>query len=201
LLLVGFSSSGNQLTLTDSGTVLATNIIIGYSSGYTGNGISVSGGNLYATNAAATALLEVRRGTLHTGGTTVSNGTAFVVGDGTSAATLDLLTGTHTFANGLSISSNATLTGTGTLLAPLTVSGTFSPGHSPGTLTLSNNLTLADNSIFLAELRGYIAGAEYDQVILTGLLTNNNAALILSLLNGFTPTNGSQFVLFDNANT
>jgi hypothetical protein len=46
------------------------------------------------------------------------------VGDGVRAATLELLGGTHLFANGLVISSNATLTGCGAVVGTITSFGT-----------------------------------------------------------------------------
>jgi hypothetical protein len=46
------------------------------------------------------------------------------VGDGTNAATFDLQGGTHSFANGLLISSNATLTGCGTIIGTVEIHGT-----------------------------------------------------------------------------
>jgi hypothetical protein len=163
------------------------------------NSGTVTVNSLFATNGAS-SVVQFNGGTLRSAGTTVSNGVLFIVGNGTQSATLDLLGGTHSFANGLTISSNATLTGEGTLLTPLTISsgGTLSAGHSPGQLTLSNTVTLAGGATFLVEMAGYAAGTGYDQLVVTGALTNNNATLIVSLLS-FTPTNGSQFVIIDNA--
>lgn len=102
------------------------------------------GGNLWVTNAAGTGVLEARHGavdlvggtimadkllltngtqslwnftagTLQTAGTMISNGPAFVVGDGVNAAVFELRGGVHSFANGLIISPNATLRGCGTI--------------------------------------------------------------------------------------
>jgi T5SS/PEP-CTERM-associated repeat protein len=63
-LYVGFTGSFNQLTINDSGTVAATNIVLGYSMAATGNVITVAGGNLCATNAAGSGALDVHNGTL-----------------------------------------------------------------------------------------------------------------------------------------
>jgi len=228
-LYVGYNGAANQLTITDSGAVLVGGKAIIGTSGQPGNQLTVSGGSLAVTNDGATGTLDVRRGTLtldsgavtvdnfmatngansvvafnggalHTGGTTVSNGVAFVVGDGMQSATLDLLGGAHNFADGLTIASNAMLTGTGMLADPVTLASgsTLSPGHSPGQFTFSNSLTLAENSTFLVEMNGYIAGSSYDQLVVSGGLTNNNAMLTVLLLAGFTPTNGAEFVIVDS---
>jgi len=68
-------------------------------------------------------LFEFNGGTLHTGGTTNSNGHAFIVGSGTSAATLQMQGGTHVFANQLFIANNASLVGNGTVIGTLIVAG------------------------------------------------------------------------------
>ncbi len=223
-IYIGFNGAGNSLTITNGGLVaVGGNATIGYNN--TGNQLTIAGGNLAITNAGLTGTLEVRQGaltfnggtiavnqllassviafnggTLQTGGSAVSNGAVFVVGDGTQAATLDLRGGTHNFADGLNIASNATLTGTGTLVAPLTLGGgaTLAPGHSPGLLIVSNALTLSQGSIFEVGLAGYLADTEYDQVLVTGAVTNNNATLSLSLAGGFVPTNGAHFIIMDN---
>src|SRR5262249_16800110 len=53
---------------------------------------------------------------LNTKGTSAANGLPFVVGDGATPATLHLDGGLHSFADGLIISSNATLSGCGTVI-------------------------------------------------------------------------------------
>jgi T5SS/PEP-CTERM-associated repeat protein len=227
-LSVGYSGSSNSLAISNGGLVLASNILIGARSGSDGNHVAITDGHLVATNSAGAGFVDVCRGrlslnrgtitanafiatngassvvqfdggSLHTGGTTVSNGALFVVGDGTESATLDFIGGTHCFSDGLSISSNAQLTGTGTLLAPLTLAGTLSPGHSPGQIIVSNDVTLVGGSTLYVEMAGYTAGDGYDQLVVSGLLTNNAASLSVMLLDGFSPTNGAQFVIIDNA--
>ncbi|MBM3889691.1 MAG: hypothetical protein FJ388_11270, partial [Verrucomicrobia bacterium] len=149
-LFVGLAGAFNSLTVANSGTVLATNIVMGASSNSTGNVITISGGALWATNAVGRGALDVRRGTLtldsgtltanrfyatngansvvnfnggtlNSGGAIVSNGTVFTVGNGISAATMNLQTGIHWFANGIKVSINGTLTlaNTGRLTMPL----------------------------------------------------------------------------------
>jgi autotransporter-associated beta strand protein len=97
-------------------------------------------------------------GTLNTKATDINNATLFTVGNGTSAAALVLNGGSHSFANGLEISSNATLSGTGTVTATGNVnymgsSSTFngSIAGSGNTLTMNNAaavLTLGGNNTY-----------------------------------------------------
>ncbi|MFZ2644495.1 MAG: M36 family metallopeptidase, partial [Verrucomicrobiia bacterium] len=208
-LNVGSDGPGNQLTISNNGTVNAPNIVIGSSSTSTGNVITVSGGYLYGTNTSATGWLDVRRGTLtlnsgtvtvnqliatnfansvvsfnggtlNSGGSTLNNGSIFQVGNGTSAATLHLLGGTHSFANGLFINTNSWLTGTGAITGVITNAGSIAPGDSPGILTVSGDLTLLTNSLLAMELAGTNNGL-YDQINVSGALAFDGT-LTLSLL-------------------
>src|SRR6185503_2481889 len=107
-----------------SGTVIASNAVyVGFDPASLRNRLIVDGGTLRVTNVLLNGTLDVRRGTnvlnaglveadrllvtnalglfelnggtLHTAGTTINNGRAFLVGNGTSAATFQLLGGTH----------------------------------------------------------------------------------------------------------
>lgn len=222
--ILGNGAGGNQLTITDSATLVATSLLMGAQAIATGNLLALSGGNLYVTNTAATGTLEVRRGTLafdggtlladrlvatngaqsvldfnsgllRVGALTISNGVPFAVGDGLGAATLDLGGGSHLLANGLLLASNAVLTGPGTIAGDLTLGGTLSPGSSPGLLTITGDLTLEDGSETLMELAGAGIG-QYDQVAVGGLL-RIGGLIEVTLTNGFRPNPGDTFNLFD----
>ena len=58
---------------------------------------------------------------VNSAGATVSNGLTFADGDGIDAATYHLLGGVHSFANGLEIRNNASLTGCGTITGNVVV--------------------------------------------------------------------------------
>ena len=100
-LSVGYADNGNGLSVANGGTVLATNIVIGYGPS-TGNFIDVSGGSLHATNAAGGGVLDVRNGslTLNGGGITANYfyATNNVVGAANSV--LGFNSGTLTTLNG-----------------------------------------------------------------------------------------------------
>lgn len=151
VLLVGDFIANNTLTITNAGTVLTTNLVVGNQTTSTGNRLDVAGGSLYVTNALGTATLDVRRGTnnlnsgtitvnklvlttgatgrfnfnggnLNVAGTFVTNTLAFVVGDGLgNTATLNLLGGTNNFNNGLTNQTDGFITGGGVVNSPFQV--------------------------------------------------------------------------------
>ncbi len=89
------------------------------------------------------------------------NMTNMVVGNGTNAATLNLTAaggsgGSHQFLSGLFVSSNALLTGVGTINGNIYIraGGTFSPGTTDIlSLTASNGLVLSNGSFTLLGLK------------------------------------------------
>jgi T5SS/PEP-CTERM-associated repeat protein len=95
-----------------------------------------------------------RGGTLQSGSTGPLTNSTFVVGDGTNAAVFEMLsqppnTGLHSFQNGLSISSNATLKGFGTIIANVSVQngGMIMLGTTNiGTVTIRKSLNLNTGS-------------------------------------------------------
>ena len=223
-LFVGDSGPGSQLAVSDNGTVTAPYIVVGNNTTSTGNTITVSGGNLYATNAAGTGTLDIRRGSLtfnsgtvtvnrlivtnlassvvnfnggmlNSGGSTINNSSLFRVGNGLSSATLHLLGGGHSFANGLFINTNAWLTGTGAITGSVTVSGSVAPGDSAGTITVSGDLTLLSAALLQMQLAGTNASL-FDQINITGTF-NFGGTLTVLLLDGFVPLVGDRFDLFD----
>jgi hypothetical protein len=124
-----------------------------------------------------TNFLVFTAGTLNTGGTTIdsgaNDGAPVVVGNGTSAANLQLTTngastGFHIFNNGLVITNNGVLSGIGTLMGEITVLGSVSPGYgvSVGTITMSNDLVLGSSAILQ-----YALGSASDEIIVSNNLT------------------------------
>jgi T5SS/PEP-CTERM-associated repeat protein len=211
--------TGDQgLTIADGGVVCAGSVD-------NRAGITVSGGGLYVTNGLGTGELDAGNltlnsgtltvdrliadsfnyvtfigGTLNTKATMVNNGSLFTVGTGTSTAILNLDSGGsgfHSFANGLSISSNATLRGNGTVIGSVTVSqgGALAPGVSLGSITFSNSLTLALGSTFAMQLDGRAAN-QYDQIVTLGTVSVSNSVLSLAL--GYTPSVGDTYTIISN---
>jgi fibronectin-binding autotransporter adhesin len=166
----GTNTPSGTVTLNGGTLILSSNVIAGTSQLSTGQ-VTVAGGNLVITNAVGNNLLEVDNGSFSltqgtvvadvvkvlstnalfnfSGGTlqaktmTVSNGMPFTVGDGINPATLQLQGGTYTFADGLVISSNATVTGCGTIIGPVSNNGNYLVNCGGVTITsiLKSNAT------------------------------------------------------------
>lgn len=113
------NSSGDAELLIEDGTVR-----------FDGGTMTVN--HLVATNGAPSVMV-FRRGTLRTAATAVANTQTFVVGYGTQAALINLLGGTHSFANGLVITNNAALTGCGTITG-----ATINHGSITATCTMAS---------------------------------------------------------------
>lgn len=140
------------LTITNGTLGLSSNLVVG-SSGYSTGQVYVSGGTVSVTNLGGSGTLNVPSGAFNlsggtvtadrllvtnaagqfnfTGGTlsskatTIANGAPFVVGDGATPAVYHLDGGTHSFASGLVISANASLTGCGVVLGTIVNHGTI----------------------------------------------------------------------------
>jgi hypothetical protein len=157
------------------GTVqLSSNVVVGTALLSTGQ-VSVVGGSFAVTNNANTGTLTVPSGsfTLNAGTVTtdrlvlttntgsfnfnggtlqakamaVANGTPFVVGDGVNSATLQLDGGTFSFADGLVISSNAIVTGCGTIIGAITNNGTFATNCAPATTISITGITQSNSTV------------------------------------------------------
>ncbi len=107
----------------------------------------------------------INTGTIQvSGGSLVFNSTfdnrgAFGVADG----------GTAKFTSPITFPSTTPLKGTGTIDAPqVTAEGQVAPGSSPGSLTVTGNLTLVSTSTLLIELAGATQGTGYDYLSVGG---------------------------------
>ena len=128
-LAVGHDAgAAGTLTLQPGALVLvSSNLSIARLNGSTGT-LTLNGGNLQTHNLLltnTTGQLVFNGGMLTTSQTVAANGAPFIVGDGVSPAVLHLNGGIHSFANGLVISPNATLSGCGTIVGALTNHGTI----------------------------------------------------------------------------
>ena len=137
-LNAGVTASG-KLNLT-GGQFFATNstgtATLTVGSAVTGT-VTLAGGSLTVdrltvTNAAA-SIFVFSNGTLTAKATTISNGVALTVGNGSSAAVLGLLTGTHSFADGLVINTNAVFALGGT--------------NALGTAAIAGNVSLRSGAV------------------------------------------------------
>lgn len=171
-LYVGLLGTSNRLTIANGGTVRATNLVVGVFDTSTNNAITVAAGNLIVTNAAGTAQITIQSGRLELQAGVVRTGT-------------------------LLLSSNAVLTGHGTISAAVvTNAGIIAPGNSVGRLTVGGALRLQPTASLRFDLGGYSPGTGHD------VLTVSNAAtlagtLAVSFVDGFqmTITNGASFTV------
>lgn len=222
-LFVGFGGTSNRLYVSDGGAVCASNLLIGSEATAGQNFVFVDGGRLEARAASGSGALEVRRGELEinsgtvyadrlistngangvvdfnggairSGGSTISDGSIFQVGNGADAALMELLGGIHSFANGINVSAGATLGGNGTITGPVTIQsgGALVPGMSIGHLAGSNSVTLQAGSTTLMEISR--TPLTNDTLAVGGPLTLGGALIVTNLAG--TLANGDTFVLF-----
>ncbi len=167
-LYVGREGAGT-LVITN-GTLHAATVMLAAVNGANGllqlRGGTLVTGQFLATNSAGQ--VQFHAGRLETRSTTVANGAALVVGDGTRSATLHLEGGIHTFANGLVLSSNAVLTGTGTVVGDITVlpGGSNQLGGASPPVTLTPQ---AGNGPFWFSFPS-VTGKRYEVLAATNLL-------------------------------
>ena len=148
-----------------------------------GTALTSSGGTLRLTDTDSGGTLTLSATNTYTGPTTISAGTLRVNGA--------LAGGAVTIATG------AALEGTGTIVGPVTVEsgGNLAPGASIGTLTISNNLTLAGN-LFIEANKS--ASPSNDLIVVTGTLTNAGEGTVTLINLGPTAlVAGDRFRLFN----
>ncbi|HEX5043821.1 MAG TPA: hypothetical protein VFV75_12995 [Candidatus Polarisedimenticolaceae bacterium] len=90
-----------------------------------------------------------------------------------------------------------TLGGSGTVTAPVTVTGTGSvaPGLSAGTLSLIGLYTQNGGGAYKVELGGLTPGTQHDRVNISGGAAMLAGGLQISLIDGFVPSPGDTFTV------
>ena len=109
------------------------------------------------------------------------------------------IVGNNAGAAGKVVVQQGTLNGSGTLAGPIQVNAgaNLAPGTSPGVLS-TGSATLDAGANLQIELGGTTLGTQYDQLNVTGAVTLTGSNLVLSLINGFTPSAGQQFTIINN---
>jgi len=201
---VGSEGGSNNLLHVDGGTLtVATNLDVRRGTLQLDSG-TVNTANLLATNATLDGggFITFNGGTLSVSNATVDNGAALVVGNGSTVAKYELLgNGLHTFANGLVVANNATLTtSSGGFVISTTIGGAVTV-QSGGRLDLDNfnvdRLTLSNSPTLQGQLILQIskpAATTNDQVTVLAPLTYGGF-LTVTQLSG-TLTAGDSFPLF-----
>lgn len=100
----------------------------------------------WGINKTGDGVLELTGNNTYSGNTTVSAGTLLVNNTNPSQS--------GTGSGSVTVASSATLGGTGFITGPVTIQsgGTLSPGNSPGTLTVDDNVTIENGGQFLWEV-------------------------------------------------
>lgn len=105
----------------------------------------------------------------------------------------------------VTVGAGGTLCGTGSLSGRLTVNGTLKPGDSPGTLAVTNNVTINAGSVFMVDIDGTATGSgagNYSRLLVNGVDNQFSANGTLrpivrgisgSATNNFTPALGDGF--------
>ena len=160
-------SNSFNLSSVDMNARLGTVI----TSGISGSGdLSFSGPGKLTLNAANT----------YTGATRINAGTLILGSSGSISTSSEVILATDSILNvaghaaGYTFGNNQTLSGGGTVVGNTTISGTHSPGFSPGIQTFSGDLEYAVGSTVVWELiDNTIAdrGTKYDGVNVSGDLT------------------------------
>lgn len=91
--------------------------------------------------------------------------------------------------NNATVAAGATLTGNGTVQGSLQNSGLVSPGHSPGTITITGDYTQAATGTLAIEVG---PAANYDRLVVAGTATLDGT-LSLSVPAGFVPVGNTNF--------
>lgn len=118
-------------------------------------------------------------------GTLILNGDASGQTRATTITDSATLVVNNSYGGNISVSTNATLKGTGTLLASLSVAGTHAVGNSAGTQVVQNGVSYLSNSTFEWELVANddsSPGTTFDQLQVTGGNINIESGSIIELV-------------------
>ncbi len=174
-----------QMTISN-GNVTAARVVVSNSSNP--GTLSIQGGTLTADlTISPHGRFVFGQGQLVVTATTSSNGQSFVVGDGTHAATMKLLGGTHSFDAGLTVSANALLTGCGTISGTVVNQGTITNDCAGSTLSFqgvfTNSGTLVAAPGAILDFNGPLVNSgliDASQGIVHFNSTTNNTGTILT---------------------
>jgi autotransporter-associated beta strand protein len=179
----------NDLTLTgeytlngnDGSTTFSNRILQVDNTGLTTISGVISGTGFGFTKT-GNGILVLSNTETYTGPTGVSNGTLRVNGQLGSGA--------------VTVGTNSTLGGSGTINGPVTVvaTGRLAPGNSIGTLTINNNLMLSGNLNIEVNRSGFAS----DNLVVSGNLTNAGSGTVVVTNLGAALQAGDTFTLFNN---
>ncbi|USQ95221.1 autotransporter domain-containing protein [Caulobacter sp. RL271] len=159
-------------------------------------GLTVGQGGVATLDGSVTGDVGVTQGTIDVGGsvagtTTVTDGRLNLAASGNLGS--------------LVLAQGGTLTGTGTVRGPATLSGLISPGNSPGVLTFKAPVTMTATAVLRMEIDGPTAGVgagHHDALVVqggsftaAGTLTPVLRGISGDATNTYTPDLGQTFVI------
>jgi autotransporter-associated beta strand protein len=154
--------------------------------------ISGSGG----INKNGAGIFTIKGVNTYTGPTSIYSGTLKLDSAGSIAGNvIDVKAGTFDVSSlsNYSLNYGQTIKGNGSILGSMTVLGTVQPGESPGILN-TGNVIFGSGSMLDIELAGTTPGTLYDVLNSSGAINlQNGSEFKLSLLNGYTPSEGDTF--------
>lgn len=159
------------------------------------------GGGVAIPLASGSGSVAFNSGTINSVNASVTNGSAFTVGDGGSTAATYFMkkdhagnAGTHTFGNGLALASNGVLAGSGNIVGNISgaAGSSVAVGASPGLMNVTGDWDNTNMSLYV-EIDSLLAsttpGVGFDQIAVSGAFTHGGAVTIdvSELVNPFTP--------------
>ncbi|NJA04139.1 DUF4347 domain-containing protein [Methylococcaceae bacterium WWC4] len=181
-------------TNVDNNVTLIGAATVSNSAAATLSGVLSGSGSLTKQGSAA---LTLSGANTYSGATTVSAGTLAVTG---------ALGGTGS----VSVQSGATLAGSGSIFAvsstnQLTIldGATLAPGvagtnNGIGVLTVNGNLRLSGDMAAEVGGDGGVAGTDFDQVVVNGVVSLNGGSLSVSRVGAYSASNGATYRIIDN---
>lgn len=159
--VASLAGSGTVNGNASSGLNSSANLIINGSSTTTFSGVIANGNNSVVSLAKRGSGVQRLTGNNTYSGATAVEGGALIIN------------GTNSGTGILTVSSGATLGGSGTVGGETTISGIHSPGNSPGIQTFGNSLTYTSGALFIWELAANTVdplarGVSFDGVNITG---------------------------------
>lgn len=188
---VAFGDGDDDLILTQDFTIGGT---IDGGAGVDDVDLSVAGGADQTLNGSQFVGFETLDATLSGGTLSFSSNASFANSVTVAGGTLALGTGGFTLTTAaFTASANSALVGTGTITGNATISGTLSPGNSPGTIAIGGNLALADTTSTLIE----IEGSSIDLIDVGGSAVLDGDVTIVNLQGGRLPEGSFTFLSAD----
>lgn len=183
--------SGSVLINGADGTYDIQNDLGMTNNGGGGQGPRIDNAGLF-TKSAGTGTDTIAASLVNTGTVLIASGTLAFDHFTQTAGVLDLAGGNLSSPNSDITINGGIVRGNGTITGHVrNNTGTFSPGHSPGTITINGNYTQGSGGTLNIEIGGTAAGA-FDQLVVNGTATLGGT-LNVSFINGFRPQLGDVY--------